>query len=207
MTRRSVQLFLKAPRPGSVKTRLGATIGHPAATAIYRRLVERQLAALAAAPEFRVCVHHAPADAEGEMRAWLGNAVDYAPQCDGDLGDRLSHAVRAAFHTGAERVFCLGADCPLLGPRHLRDADRLLAGGADAVFGPTEDGGYYLLAQSAHHPPLFRDIPWSQPNTLAVSLARAAQADLVARQLPVLYDVDTEGDWRRALRDLPSLRS
>lgn len=207
MSPRLLQLFLKAPRPGTVKTRLAATAGDATATAIYRRLAERQLTALTDLPACRLQIQYTPADAEAEMRSWLGDGPDYRPQCEGDLGDRLSRAVNAAFEQGAERVYCLGADCPLLGPGHLRRADALLDDGADVVFGPATDGGYYLLGQTAHHPGLFRDIPWSRPDTLAVSRDRAARHRLTTALLPELYDVDTEHDWHRALRDQPALRS
>src|SRR5687767_14732181 len=39
----TVLVFLKAPRPGYVKTRLAATIGGAAANRLYRELAERQL--------------------------------------------------------------------------------------------------------------------------------------------------------------------
>ena len=42
------------------------------------------------------------------------------------------------------RVLLIGADCPALAARHLREAAQALLGGADAVLVPAEDGGYVL---------------------------------------------------------------
>jgi hypothetical protein len=58
-----VLLFLKLPTPGQVKTRLAAALGPERATAIYRRLVERQLRALSPLGPAAVELHFAPGDA------------------------------------------------------------------------------------------------------------------------------------------------
>lgn len=193
-----VQLYLKAPRPGTVKTRLASTIGESRAAAVYRQLVERQLYALPRG--WSLEVHFAPADAEEELREWLGN-LEFVPQADGDLGERLSRGVAEAFQRGVELVFCIGADCPGLKAVHFQQAREFLETGADAVFGPAEDGGYYLLGQKRHHPCLFTDIPWSTDQTLRASLGNAKENGLRTARLPKLYDVDGEADWRRAVEE------
>jgi rSAM/selenodomain-associated transferase 1 len=199
MTGSLLQLFLKAPLPGSVKTRLAASVGPEKATAIYRQLVERQLQAVEDAG--RIEIHYAPADAGAEMQNWLGEHYTYIPQPEGDLGDRMAHAVQGGFIRGATTVFCLGGDCPHLNSEALHAAETLLDQGHDSVFGPSEDGGYYLLAQRAYHPELFTDIPWSTTDTLAVSLDHAQKANRNPALLPTGYDVDTEADWQRAVKE------
>ena len=42
----AILIFLKAPRSGTVKTRLAESVGEERATHVYRALVERQLIAL-----------------------------------------------------------------------------------------------------------------------------------------------------------------
>ena len=80
-------LMLKAPVAGQVKTRLAAEIGDAAALRAYRRLVEHLGAGLP--PEWPVEVHFSPAEAEADMRHWLGGRALYVPQSPGDLGERL----------------------------------------------------------------------------------------------------------------------
>ncbi len=63
----------------------------------------------------------------------------------------------------------------------------------DAAIGPTEDGGYYLLALRRGQPALFETIRWSTSDTLACADA----AGVKILRLPVLRDVDTESDWVR----------
>ena len=67
----------------------------------------------------------------------------------------------------------------------------------DMVFGPTEDGGYYLLAMKKIWGELFTGLPWSSEELLAASVARAEDLHLGAAFLPVWYDIDTGADLKR----------
>lgn len=188
-----IQIFLKAPREGFVKTRLAATVGNAAALRIYRDLVVGQLARLPAG--WPVEIHFTPADSRSEFTSWIGDANEFAfcPQVSGSLGDRLHYAVREAFRRRAQRVFCIGADCPELDSAVFAAADRALDD-ADVVFGPTFDGGYYLVGMKADHPELFDQIPWSTATTLQASVDAAKRAGLRVAFLPTLRDIDTAAD-------------
>ena len=192
-------LFLKAPQVAQVKTRLARHIGSEGALQVYRALVARQFSAL---PEnARIEVHYSPQDAGSEMQAWLGEETALYPQPDGGLGERLEHAVESAFTRGARTVTCIGGDCPQLELRHFDEANALLEAEHDVVFGPSEDGGYYLIALRSPQPELFKGIPWSATNTLEASLKKASALGLKVGLLETLYDVDAVAELERALRD------
>jgi hypothetical protein len=76
------------------------------------------------------------------------------------------------------------------------DSFRLLRGGADVVFGPCHDGGYYLVGMKRPWPGLFDAIPWSTAHVLSASLARAASLRLKVELLPSWRDTDTFDDLR-----------
>ena len=135
------------------------------------------------------------------MQEWLGAARSYRPQASGGLGERLAVAVEQAFATGATSVICIGADCPALGAAHLRQAAQALASGADIVFGPADDGGYYLVGLNRPEPAIFKNIPWSAENTLEASLQAADRLGLTAQLLQPLHDVDTIEDLRHAVAE------
>ncbi len=194
-------VLLKAPRLGTVKTRLAAELGAPRALAIYRTLAERQLRAIPAG--WSITVNFTPAEAEQELRGWLAAiprvpAVAYCPQPDGDLGVRISAAFSQAFAGGAPFVFALGGDCPDLSAAILEHAaNRLAHPDIDAVLGPAADGGYTLLGLRAPSPDLFVDVAWSTPQVLVQTRARLRGAGLRTYELPVLHDIDTAADWLR----------
>ena len=71
-----------------------------------------------------------------------------------DLGARMAHALQHALDRGHRRVAIVGTDIPDLTAAHVARALRSLDS-HQVVFGPAEDGGYYLLALTALPPGLF----------------------------------------------------
>ncbi len=188
-------LMLKAPRPGTVKTRLAASVGYDRAASIYRKLAEHQIRQIP--PGWQCSVHYAPPEAGLEMRDWLAGVVPsgttFFPQCDGDLGARMRGAVLTELEAGSGAVALLGGDCPgLLRPVLEEVAEA--AGDADAVIVPATDGGYVLLLVKADHPELFHQISWSTKEVLPQTLAAAASVGKTVRLLGELADVDDVTD-------------
>lgn len=187
-------MFARAPELGRVKTRLASELGAARALAIYRELTERVVRATQQSADC-VVIAYAPSDAGRAMHAWLGGAPEYAPQGDGDLGDRMQHAFTSRLALGAQRVVLIGTDCPTITADTVAAAYAALDE-ADVVFGPALDGGYYLIGAREVHDVLFRAVPWSSARTLAVSLDRAHEAGLRVALLPPMRDIDTAADWR-----------
>ncbi len=184
-------VFAKAPVPGRVKTRLAADVGAAAATAVYRVMGRTVVDAVRVGPWRTVVCYHPP-DALAEVRAWLGGELDYWPQQGHDLGARMDQALRRAL-ASSSRACLIGTDTPRVDAARVHEALVALEA-ADVVFGPAEDGGYYLLALRQPAPELFRRIPWGTSRVLARSTARAAAAELSVALLPPLADVDTVSD-------------
>jgi rSAM/selenodomain-associated transferase 1 len=185
-------LMLKAPRPGTVKTRLAASMGSDRATMVYRNLVERQLASLPS--DWQVVIHYSPENAASEMEAWLSPlapAATFVPQVGGDLGDRMAEAVAQDLRAGADAVVLLGGDCPLLDLGVLKTVESHLQS-FDLVIGPATDGGYVLLGLKSLHRELFDGIAWSTSRVLEQTLAASTGAGLCMQLLPPLEDID---DW------------
>jgi rSAM/selenodomain-associated transferase 1 len=209
---RTLVVFVKEPRSGTVKTRLAAAVGPEAAAGLYRTLVETVLEATTPMPgDYERLVFFDPPEARRALRQWLPG-VSLRAQAAGDLGERLADAFARAFGRGATRVVIVGSDAPGLTRVTALRAFAAL-GEADVVLGPADDGGYYLVGLRAPHPELVRDIDWSTPAVLQQTLERAASARLVVRQLERLRDVDTladlRGEWpalEARLRARPELR-
>lgn len=196
-----VMVFLKAPRPGTVKTRLGRDVGMTVATAAYRELAEQQLRRIPAG--FRTEVHYAPRGSRAEMRSWLGSKVNLRAQCGGDLGARLCQAFTGAFARGYRRIMAIGSDCPELDAACLRHADALLEQ-ADVVLGPATDGGYYLIGLRRPAPRLFENIAWSTGTVCATTVIRAKECGLTHALLEAKDDIDDLAAWRRHCQPEPA---
>ena len=185
-------VFAKAPRPGTVKTRLAREVGHPVATAVYRRMGRLIVDRVAPAPAIpTVC--YDPDGAEAEVREWLGPAPRrYWYQGGGDLGARMSRMFGRAFERSG-RVVVIGTDTPSVTAQTVTRAIGALDS-ADVVLGPARDGGYYLMALREPRPGLFAGIPWSTESVLAETLARCTALGLSVTLLEVESDIDTAED-------------
>ncbi len=197
-------VFLKRPTPGEVKTRLAPDLGAQAAADLYRVLAEETLRRTVPRPgDYGRLLCFAPANARREMREWLPGET-WLAQKGGDLGDRMAHAFREAFRRGARRAVLIGSDAPSLTRELVLTAFAAL-GDNDLVLGPARDGGYYLVGLSRPCDVLFREVPWSTPEVLRVTLERAGALGLRAWLLERLRDIDTLDDVREswaALRPL-----
>jgi uncharacterized protein len=192
-------VFVKAPRAGSVKTRLAKALGNNEACDAYKQLVAVVLRNVSGIKHTEL--RFSPDDARNEIAPWLREHWTAAPQGDGDLGARLSRAFEEAFARGAERVVIIGSDCPEVKSADIRTAWRELKN-FDVVVGPAIDGGYWLIGLRAPQPELFREIAWSSDQVLGQTLQHAKSIGLRIQLLRILSDVDTEEDWRRFTGEL-----
>ncbi|MBT7834404.1 MAG: glycosyltransferase [Rhodospirillaceae bacterium] len=192
MKRGRLILFLKAPRLGAVKTRLGASIGSLAAWRFYNAMLTRLWRRFAQEQRWRTVLAVSPD--QGAAR-WPPGLARQA-QGRGELGRRMARAMMA----GNGPVVLVGGDIPDLSARHIAQAMQALKH-ADAVFGPADDGGFWLvgLRRGQWAARLFHGVRWSSPQTLTDTLANLPATARVV-QLETLSDVDTRDDYRAYLR-------
>lgn len=181
----------KIPKPGAVKTRLGAGVGMGPAARWFRRQSLSLIRRLSADPKWETILAVAP-DREGlEARVWPPH-IPRIRQGSGDLGDRMGRVFRAL---PPGPVVIIGADIPGVARPDIAAAFRALSR-ADAVFGPAEDGGYWLigLARGRQRAPagLFNNVRWSTAHALADTEASLGDARIV--HVRTLRDVDTAED-------------
>ena len=195
-------VFLKAPRPGAVKTRLVPALGPDAAAELYRALAEHVVAATRPrSAEYERRLFFLPPDARAEVEAWLPGET-WVPQAGADLGQRMSSAFDGEFRRGADRVAIVGSDAPGLTRADVLSALESLEE-HDLAVGPARDGGYTLIALAGPQPELFRGLAWGTSAVFAATMERAAALGLTVRVLEERRDIDTPDDVRA---EWPSLR-
>jgi uncharacterized protein len=186
-------VFAKSPLPGKVKTRLTPALSPEEGAELYRCMLLDTIARVRTLPFDTVVFYEGNEDFFREAAPGLR----LIPQLGGGLGERLEGAFAALGSLGYRARVVIGSDAPDLPLTFIEEAFHLLEGGSDAVFGPAEDGGYYLVGLSGAPGDLFRDIPWSSPQVLATSRQRAREAGLVTALLSPWYDVDSYQDLLR----------
>lgn len=113
----------------------------------------------------------------------------------GSLGDRLERILRRALRHWPAAI-AIGTDLPGLPPA-LLDAARQTLQTADAVLGPSDDGGFYLLGLRRCPPTLLADLPWSAADTFAATLERLSAQGLETTVISPWFDVDEPPDLAR----------
>ena len=189
-------VFLKAPTPGRVKTRIGRVLGNEAACKIYRLLVERLLSRLELFEQVELRV--SPDRPERALTEWLRPGWRMRGQGSGSLGQRLARAFAEGFSKGRKKIMAIGSDCPYVRSVHLTKGFRRL-GANPVVLGPTVDGGYWSIGMTRHRPELFEGIDWSTSRVLAQTRRRLDDLNLVPAWLETLEDIDDVESWRRYL--------
>ena len=198
-------MFLKAPQPGKVKTRLAAVIGPRRAADLYRAFVVDTLSWVTRFPIATQRVDFSPISESARCKELLppGTSCELHPQVDGDLGQRMEGAFRSMFDSQHKRCVIIGTDCPMLTPRIVRTAFKTLEQD-DVVLGPTEDGGYYLIGLRKPAPTLLRNMKWSTDRVCSTTCRRAHAAGLRTTLLPKLADVDVVADLPQLYSELLS---
>ena len=180
-----VVVFARAPRLGTVKSRLAATVGERGALRFHSETLALTLRKLRRDRRFALRLAAIPRGAKGP---WT-QRVARVNQVRGDLGFRMDRAFRAF---NRRRVALVGCDIPALTADEIARALHALRG-ADAVFGPATDGGYWLVAMGARRPAHpFKDVRWSTECALADTLANFAGRTV--RFAKTLRDVDEVAD-------------
>lgn len=185
-------VFAKPPVPGKVKTRLAARVGDTHAANLARAFLADTWEIVSSATWARAAL----ATTEGAASDFgLPEHTNIWLQGEGNLGERLERIIQRGL-TEAEFVIAIGADTPGLPERLLSKArDELRR--ADAVLGPSDDGGFYLVGLKRCSQGLFDDLPWSEATTFSATLARLERRGMVVRILESWFDVDELADLNR----------
>ena len=186
-------IIAKQPLPGRVKTRLVPPCTHEQGAALAEAALTDTLhTALMVPARRRILV------LDGKAGPWLPAGFDVVPQCGGPLDERLA----AAFAAVRGPALLIGMDTPQV-TGGLLTVDWQ---GADSVFGPAADGGFWALGLRVPDPALLRGVPMSTPGTGAIQRARLLAAGLRVAHLPLLRDVDTAADAVAVARQAPQSR-
>lgn len=195
-------IFAKLPVPGRVKTRLIPPLTAVEAGRLYECMLRDTLCRTSRLAGMDHMLFYADEPGAEPFFRQLAPSYPLFPQQGKDLGERMANAFDTAFTHGYQGVAIIGSDSPDLPLAFIENAFANLTNGKAAVFGPSEDGGYYLVALGEMHAELFRGIEWSRNDVLAKSLGKAAEAGIRVALLPGWYDVDTIEDLQRPeLRD------
>ena len=187
MSKNLLIVFVKNIILGKVKTRLAKTIGDEGAFKIYRELVgitEKETLKVNADRHIYFSDVIITSKWQGDQK-FVQEGVD--------LGIRMQNAFLEGFAQGYENIIVIGSDLPDISNEVIQAGfDQLESN--NVVFGPADDGGYYLLGMSNMTNSIFENKPWSQSTLLDVTLQELSEQQKSVALLPTLNDIDTFED-------------
>ena len=186
--RNTLIVFARKPQRGKVKTRLANTIGIEKAFSTYKQLLNNTL--------------EIAKKAQAQLKVYWSESTNYTDgviQKGNDLGERMYNAFVSELN-GESKVCLLGSDVPYITVEIIDKSFEHL-GTNDIVFGPSKDGGYYLVALKTNPPSeLFLNKKWSHDKVLEDALEVCKRNNLKVHLMQTLLDIDTKEDYEEWTR-------
>lgn len=211
---RHLVIFVRKPVLGRVKTRLARDIGAVSARRFYRQMTDLALFRLGDSGFVSD-----PAGSPGPRRwqCWLfmtpenpRNSAGFWPDAKGwrlnyqsgqGLGQRM---LRALGSLPPGPAVLIGSDIPAVQRNHIARAFQCLERGPDMIFGPAEDGGFWLIGsrnrkgRGAIDTRCLNQVRWSGPHALTDSEACLARQGFRSERADRLPDIDQGRDLQDA---------
>ena len=109
----------------------------------------------------------------------------------------MMNAFQNGFNSGYKKIIGIGSDLPDLKVEIMSEGLKALDF-HDTVFGPAEDGGYYLVGMKRIIPEIFINKRWSDPSLLVATTDELKRIGYSFELLFPLNDVDTIEDLRKS---------
>ena len=193
-------IMAKAPKLGTVKTRLAQCLPPPAVTALYCCLLDDTMTLAQSVGNVEVAIM-CPASDVDDLARLAGDSVRVVAQTGEGLAAGLTSVFAHFAAPGQQRIIAFNSDSPHLPASVLERAFEALAT-CDVVVGPTHDGGYYLVGAKATHPGLFNGDGMGTSSALETLLERARAQGLSVRLADPFYDIDVATDLIRLDEEL-----
>lgn len=188
MSKELLIVFVKNIKLGKVKTRLAKDVGDEEAFQVYKHLVE--------------ITEKATNEINCDKRIYFSDIIidekwqksSKFVQKGADLGEKMQNSIEKGFKDGFEKIVLIGSDLPDISAKIIQEGFDALEN-SEVVFGPAEDGGYYLVGMTKNQHLIFENKPWSQSNLLEVTLGELSNKASISL-LEELNDIDTLEDLK-----------
>jgi len=200
MMNRTLMIMAKAPRVGSVKTRLAGSLSLEEVTELYGCFLDDTIALVRSLQSVEVSIMCPESDVDALSRS-VREAVRIVPQGGQGLAAGLTSVFAGFTNSGRHRVIAFNSDSPHLPAWMLERAFDMLET-CDLVVGPTYDGGYYLVGAKAPYPGLFANDGMGTGIALEVLLTRARERGLSIALADRFYDIDIAKDLSQLADEL-----
>ena len=186
-------IFAKAPQMGIVKRRLAKDIGYINATFWYKSQLTTLIREFSRKLPLTRYLFITPSNSTNIFKHCTKGNWEIKYQSKGDLGQRMADAM---MRVGNGPRVLIGSDIPDVKYDHIKKAFETL-GRSKAVFGPANDGGYWLIGIAGGQKlPKMKDVRWSTRHALDDTI-KCFNPKVTIRYTKTLSDIDNGQDLKQ----------
>lgn len=204
MNETALIIMAKEPKVGSTKTRLCPPLTLSESAKLYEALLLDTIDLVSTLEEIDLAIAVTPPESTPYFKEIAPDDTNLVPVDCEDIGQCLNKVLDHLLQMGYQNALALNSDGPSLPIEYIHQAVIRLDG-HDLVFGPSEDGGYYLIGLKEMSDSIFTGIDWSTSRVLTQTLEKCDKLGLQVDLLPPWYDIDTAADIERLREELITL--
>lgn len=195
MNTNALIIFAREPRLGRVKTRLARELGARPTLTLYKAFIADVCVVAQQCRGVDCFIYY-----EGQLNARsllksYNKDFMLRKQRGKDLGQKMHNAFVDVFNEGYQKTVIIGTDCLTISAKDIMRTIRQL-NRYDCVFGPSADGGYYLVGLRKPIKTLFTAIQWGTDQVLAQSVRKLSKTGKTWNFLKKQRDIDYKADLR-----------
>lgn len=198
MKKRALIVFTRVPVAGRTKTRLMPYFTPKQCEKLHICFL-RDIAKMCVKTKADLFICHTPEDEDHVLHGIFGKEAEYFLQSGDDLGERMYRAMEEVLGKGYEACVLIGTDVPEVQEKDINQAFEILRI-KDVVFGPTVDGGYYLVGMKKARKEAFEKQTYGHGSVLENTVKSLEQSGLTVGFAKQHQDIDTREDIQ-AYRD------
>jgi rSAM/selenodomain-associated transferase 1 len=188
-------LMTRVPVPDKTKTRLSDTFSPEKCTELHFCFLKDIFRTLDSLKEkLDIYITYTEEKDFYIMKELVPEYIKCFPQEGESLGERMLNAIDKVLSKGHEKAALIGSDVPQLEGEEILKAFEIL-NLRDLCFGPTFDGGYYLVAMKKPCNEVFsKDITWGGSTVLEATIKHCQDLNLSISLVKTYNDIDVKED-------------
>lgn len=195
---RAIIFFSRVPIAGTTKTRLQSYYSAEQCALIHKALLQSVFNAVKAS-DIDYFIFIDPIEKSDTMKTILGES-NFFSQYGENLNKKMFDAFGRVFLKNYKEVLLLGSDLVNIDSKYIHEAfDNLKH--FEVVIGPTEDGGYGLVAMKKPYKEIFDEQESGHENVLKNILIRLDNKNISYKLLDKIRDIDTVEDIDEIIGD------
>ncbi|WP_099203364.1 TIGR04283 family arsenosugar biosynthesis glycosyltransferase [Miniphocaeibacter massiliensis] len=192
---RAIIIFTRVPLAGKTKTRMMPALTPMECEQLHISFL-KDIKQECEKVSTDIFVAFTPEDKEKKLVKILGDDKIYFSQKGNDFGEKMYNAIKFVLDKNYKSCVLIGTDIPEIKKEYLENAFKGL-NNKDIVFGPTKDGGYYLVGMNKPIEEAFKNQIYGKGTVLENTVFRLKNKNFKIEYVKELSDIDTIDDLRK----------